>query len=370
MKLAIRIALSATAVSGLVLSFAAIHADASPGPSTVAPPTTGSSVAGRSVSNGVPMTAKTRHWTAEEKAAAKPMPIPVVTTDSSASAAITKPTGPPGVIAGALPDGVSASSGGAIPFAAAETTSGVSPTAFSYPTPFDRYREPSTGTFPNSTVGKVFFVQDGQNFVCSAAVIAEHAIWLAGHCVSDGNGHYSTNLIFEPQYNSGGTPKGTFACPSLTTLVAWHTTANRRYDEGIAVCNNNAAGQTPRAAVGRLGFTWNVTEPRHYNSLGYPQAAPFNGATMQHCQSSFGHFDTLIGGTGPTPFAIGCDMTGGASGGPWILNYVPGQSGATINLLNGHNDYKRTTPSQPLEMNSPYFDDSARTLLCNATEIC
>src|SRR5262249_15230386 len=163
---------------------------------------------------------------------------------------------------------------------------------------------------PNATVGKVFFNQNGGSFVCSGSVIAETSIWTAGHCVSDGAGHFSTNLLFVPEYHNGNAPVGTFSCPGLWTLAGWHNGGNLRVDQGVANCNTNAKGQTVRQVVGRLGFAWNQPQPKHYNALGFPQAAPFNGATLQHCQSSFGHFDSRIGGSGATPFAIGCDMTG------------------------------------------------------------
>jgi V8-like Glu-specific endopeptidase len=307
--------------------------------------------------------AAVKTWSAAEMRAAKPMRMP--SPKAGSGSAISGATGPAGSIAGAGPAGSSLSTA-----SGASVDGGVSPLAgsFTYPTPFDRYQVPVLNSYPHATVGKVFFNQNGGSFVCSASVIAENSIWLAGHCVSDGARHFSTNLTFVPQYNNGFRPFGTFSCPTLFVLTSWHTTHNFRADEAVANCGTSG-GRTLRAAVGRLGFAWNQTQPKHYNSLGYPQASPFNGATMQQCQSSFGHFDTRIGGSGPTPFAIGCDMTGGSSGGPWILKYVPGVVGA-VNMLNGHNDYKYTNPNEPLEMYSPYLDNSSRTLLCTATELC
>jgi V8-like Glu-specific endopeptidase len=347
-----------------------VHAQAAPGANVVASAAAKAvGAAGGNVSNGVPLTSQTKQWTASQRAAAKAMPLLRATARAATSKAAPVPTGPPGAVRGAGPDNAPPIAAAAAPAASGASAAGIEPLAFAYPTPFDRYREYDTSTYPNSTVGKVFFDQNGKSYVCSGAVIAEHAIWLAGHCVSDGHGHFSTNLTFVPQYDTGFAPEGSFDCPELWTKGGWLNNHNFKYDQGVAVCNDNEFGQTPRAAVGRLGFQWNQKKPLHYNALGYPQAAPFDGSTMQHCQSSFGHRDTKLGTTGPNPIAIGCDMTGGASGGPWITKYVPGSPGAQ-NYLNGHNDYKYTSPSQPLEMYSPYFDTAARSLLCKATEIC
>jgi hypothetical protein len=51
-------------------------------------------------------------------------------------------------------------------------------------------------------------------------------------------------------------------------------------------------------------------------------------------------------------------MTGGSSGGPWILNFS-GQAGGT-NYLNGNNSYRYTM--HPQELFSPYFGDAAKLL--------
>jgi hypothetical protein len=47
-------------------------------------------------------------------------------------------------------------------------------------------------------------------------------------------------------------------------------------------------------------------------------------------------------------------MTGGCSGGSWIWQFGTG------NYVNGHNSYRPT--ANPQEINSPYFDDRAKSL--------
>lgn len=47
-------------------------------------------------------------------------------------------------------------------------------------------------------------------------------------------------------------------------------------------------------------------------------------------------------------------MTGGSSGGAWIMNY---QSLVGKNEFNGLNSYTYTSPNRPDEMFGPYIDD-------------
>lgn len=59
-------------------------------------------------------------------------------------------------------------------------------------------------------------------------------------------------------------------------------------------------------------------------------------------------------GCSPDPIGIGCDMTGGCSGGPWIWQFGVG------NYLNGDNSYRRS--GKPQELYSPYFGKYAKSL--------
>ena len=88
---------------------------------------------------------------------------------------------------------------------------------------------------------------------------------------------------------------------------------------------------------------------------------------MVVCESSHATDDTSVPGIGADPQGVGCDMTGGSSGGPWVMgwknqtgpNPLPGGG-----FVNGHNDYKYGT--QPLAMYSPYFDSVANQVRCGA----
>ena len=303
------------------------------------------------VTNGAQAQAKaTFEWTDALMAAAKPMDaVKVKGTGQPGPAPALRAGTTPGSIAGSAGSSAAAQAAASVaPFTVAPQSGG-----FTYPTPFTRYEVEAQvrKVWPYTTIGKLYFTQNGGNYVCSASAIGPHSIWTAGHCSSDGAGHFSTNVIFVPAYRDGTKPYGQFVCNSLVTSSAWHFSGDLRYDYAKANCGLNAKGQNFAATTGWLGFAWNWGYGFHYDDFGFPQAAPFNGARMQRCESSFGHADTRM--AAPQPQAIGCDMTGGSSGGPWIWQFGTG------NYVNGENSYKYTTPAEPLEMYSPFYGDNA-----------
>jgi len=78
---------------------------------------------------------------------------------------------------------------------------------------------------------------------------------------------------------------------------------------------------------------------------------------MQQCESSFAYQDSPSSSGLPTQ-GVGCDQTGGTSGGPWVLQFGSG------NYLNGENSYRRIINGvlQSQELFSPHFTDSAKSL--------
>ena len=129
----------------------------------------------------------------------------------------------------------------------------------------------------------------------------------------------------------------------------WHTARDFTRDMGACAIGNNQRGQTLPNAVGTLGFAWNQSRQQHWSEFGYPAAAPFNGQWMVVCESSHATDDTSVPGVGRDPQGVGCDMTGGSSGGPWVMGWK-GQSGPNPlpggGFVNGHNDYKYTQRSR------------------------
>jgi V8-like Glu-specific endopeptidase len=308
-------------------------------------------------------TAAGRPWTTAEMLAAIPYPM---TTDIQSAPSAVDPlgsaTGAAGLVTGSAPGKAAAPAFEGYDF---NSTPGL--TGYAYPAPFTRL---SVKTFtvdtwyPYSTVGKLFFTQLGVNYVCSGSVIALKGIVTAGHCVHAGNGlrtGWSYNMVFVPSYKSGVAPYGQWTLSTLMVYTTWYyggTTNGWGMDYGIGRVNLNALGQSIGSRVGYLGFAWNSSRIQSWWSFGYPAAAPFSGAFMTLCTSSWAYDETYGGAAVPPLMSIGCDQTGGTSGGPWIRNFGGG------NYVNGVNESRHT--DMPLELNGPYFDTNAGNLLNTA----
>ena len=217
--------------------------------------------------------------------------------------------------------------------------------------PFTRY-EPATY---NPAHGKVFFSDGAANYVCSGTALSsgnQSVVWTAGHCVNEGPGSFYTNWAFVPGYKDGAAPYGTWAAANLLTTSAWGNSGDFSYDLGAAVVGTNGSGQTLTSVVGSRGIAFNQAAEQHYLSHGYPAAPPFSGGRMFICEADLGTRDTSAN---PATMGIGCDMTGGSSGGGWV---------AGNNVLSV-NSYGYTT--EPNVMYGPYQGSVAQNLYTTAS---
>lgn len=243
-------------------------------------------------------------------------------------------------------------------------------TAYRYPYPFDRFEVPGLvdyTQYPYSAVGKIFFTDVTGDYVCSGAVINSEngsVVWTAGHCSTEG-GNDMQSAIFVPGYLNGAAPFGQWAVQSFWVPKQWVRTNNQAYDfSAYVLAADPTTGQTIIDVTGGLGIAWNVSDIQHWYIMGYPAAAPFDGERQWTCSTSQASFD-LAGDKLRDPLAIGvgCDMTGGSSGGPWILSF------GNANLVNGlvsygYQRYRKATFG-------PYFGNEVRDLFnCARDGVC
>jgi V8-like Glu-specific endopeptidase len=184
------------------------------------------------------------------------------------------------------------------------------------------------------TTGKVFFTLGGVNYVCSASAVDSaggNLVLTAGHCVHDGDGGpFATNWMFSPRYNSGDDPVlGRWTASSLHTTAgwanAWPTSGSGFNDDaGFAVIRPKSGQTLKDALVGQgakiptISFDgWNNKSV--YWSFGYPAARPYTGTTLTYCVGT-----TRLDRDALDTMALPCNMTGGSSGGPWLVEYTPG----------------------------------------------
>jgi hypothetical protein len=206
---------------------------------------------------------------------------------------------------------------------------------------------------PTSTNGKVFFTDDGLNYVCSGTAVLSgnsSTVWTAGHCVHDGASGFHTNWSFVPAYADGSRPYGTWTARTLLTTSGWANGGDFSFDNGAAVVNLNG-GQALTSVVGGRDIAFNTARRQSYAAHGYPAAPPFNGQRLWVCNSPLIYDDTSAN---PPTMGIDCNMTGGSSGGGWIA------SGAVVSV----NSYGYTT--LPNVMFGPYQGSVAQSLYTKA----
>jgi len=319
--------------------------------------------------------ATARYWTPSKMDSAKPINIGVKAGRPAGAGTVDRALiGTPTVVRPAGPHAATQATPVAMSLDASPSPASSS---YSYPAPFTRYAlfpNSQYTVYPNRTHGKLFFSQhtptgDG-NFVCSGTVVTSVGHWLvetAGHCVANSATHtFSFNVKFVPGYRSGQAPFGSWTASRLWTKADWINNGNLREDRGFIIIRKNSSGQRIQDVTGSEGIAFNQSYLQHVVDFGYPAASPFTGETEQLCLASFEETDPFDTNAGSVQWGIGCDQTGGSSGGGWVIGYGPGGG-----FVNGHNDYKYTNPSRPLEMFSPYFDNSELSLYnCATDNVC
>lgn len=216
--------------------------------------------------------------------------------------------------------------------------------------------------------GAIFFsLGDGEGFArCSGTSVNApnlSVVFTAGHCVNEGGGlghWYQRKWVFIPGYHNGIRPYGTFVAHWLGSTKGWLANGNENFDMGAAVVSRNERGQRLGAAVGGAGFAWGLPPGQVFDIYGYPVGPPFNGATLKHCaQTPFeGHDWASFLWPGPLDLAVQCNVTGGASGGGWLI------AGGALNGVTtyGYDD-------DPATDYGPYFGKAAGRLYEEARRV-
>jgi hypothetical protein len=333
--------------------------------------------------------ATTDYWTPERMNSAISFDIVLDKTNAKQSAqSVAGPDGPAMAVAGSAPGKADASAPQQLDLSAPVAPAAPVVSYYSYPFPFTRSPVAPTSLYtvwPWSTNGKLFFSQRTRtgallNFVCSGTSLTTSGgnnglVWTAGHCVNSGvnafpanynipNSQWAVNVRFCPAYLNGVSPYGCWNWRIMTAWTAWTVSGNLRYDyAGIATQFTSTTGRGRLGAVvGTEGLAYNYPRANYpggnWFAFGYPADAPFNGATQWFCATSVANQDAPNALGGPLTNGVGCDMTGGSSGGGWILQFKMNAGG----YLNSVNSYKWIVPAQPLAMYGPYFDSSFGTL--------
>jgi V8-like Glu-specific endopeptidase len=191
--------------------------------------------------------------------------------------------------------------------------------------PYTRTEIVNTTEAPNRTHGKLFMFEGSTpSYVCSGTVVnsaSKNTVWTAGHCVHEGaGGGFFDGYAFVPGRRNAEDPFDVWFAERVVTTSQWATSTNQevalKHDVG-ALGMEPIGGQEIADVVGARGIRFHQSPDQLYDSFGYPAAAPFDGEKLWVCDSDPG----IKLGSGSLAFmGIGCDMTGGSSGGGWIVD--------------------------------------------------
>ncbi|AUY52373.1 hypothetical protein EH183_29450 [Streptomyces sp. CB01881] len=233
--------------------------------------------------------------------------------------------------------------------------------------------------------GKLFFQDGNQEYVCSGTVVPDPAnpgksnlVWTASHCLHGGKGGKShTNITFAPAFNSTGAvsggkqgslaqaePYGEWGAVAGIVSPTWSSEADpeyggawSQYDFGIIrVANPDGSNKSLEEVVGGSVPVW-FNAPREQitavSSYGYPAGKPFDGMELEHCDSGKPVRHT-IDPSRPAMLTIGCNGTGGDSGGGWFATKDGKQVLVSDTSIGGNDNTWEA---------GPYLDDVAQHAL-------
>ncbi|MCG7401795.1 MULTISPECIES: trypsin-like serine peptidase [Caballeronia] len=195
-------------------------------------------------------------------------------------------------------------------------------------------------TYPYRAIGKLTFSAG----YCTASLIRRSVIVTAAHCIqSFGSGSsLFSNWQFRPgHYGASGAtsaqiaPYGTWNWAALVRPSAWANGTDtgsgsaRNNDIAVIAIAKNASNQFIGDITGYLSYGWNnysfISSPKTGNlqtaavtTFGYPTLLD-GGAIMQRTDGPA--YTTTV--SGASQLWQGSNLTSGASGGPWIVNFRP-----------------------------------------------
>ncbi len=203
--------------------------------------------------------------------------------------------------------------------------------------------------------GRILFTMGGSNWICSGSVITDDAtnngfstVLTAGHCVYDGADGWATNWMFIPDFDDG--PSYTCANTALGCWTATRLAAHAAFVDGGGFGNNTVHVDYAFARVGLGGkgdvgtleldtLTGSYALKTDTTSLsdtqwafGYPAAGKYKGNDLVYCKGSL-----IADPYGSDTWGMGCKMTGGSSGGPWLHGTTdPANGSGVVSSVNSY----------------------------------
>jgi V8-like Glu-specific endopeptidase len=185
-------------------------------------------------------------------------------------------------------------------------------------------------------VGKIFFTLDGDDYVCSGALVGgKHldVVLTAAHCVTSGPGQagraqggkarWATNWIFVPGFRDGLQPYGEYTARRFFVTPDWTGPegGSEQYDVAFVQVTAatldgvSGAAQPPPGLPVKFANSRDAAPLNRAYVFGYPSEPPYTGLYSDYCAGPV----LASGGSVRTT----CGMTAGDSGGPWFAGFSP-----------------------------------------------
>lgn len=212
---------------------------------------------------------------------------------------------------------------------------------------------PVVGGLSSSSVGVL--VVDGGRHQCSAAVVASRSRRLlatAAHCVWLDGSWQVEGAFFVPGYAAGEEPYRRWAVDTAYVSPGWQQ-ANSPINDVAAhldyafVSLLPREGRLPEQVLGAQGIRFTVPDRVEVAALGYPAAGAYDGQSLRGCVGPAAVEDFARAPNRPPGqvLVLDCDMTVGASGGPWLVGPEPGTGrGQVIGVVSGGDDTALVSP--------------------------
>ncbi|MFG3497914.1 trypsin-like serine peptidase [Streptomyces sp. NPDC047928] len=203
------------------------------------------------------------------------------------------------------------------------------------------------------TSGRVFFSFQGRTASCSGNAVTsqnQSTVITAGHCVKY-QGSWHTDWVFVPAYDNGQAPYGRWSATKTLTTPQWEASEDINNDIGAAVVAP-LNGQKLTSVTGAQGLQFNGGYNKQMYAFGFPAASPYDGSKLVYCSGNSSR-DFLFS----QDHSLGCNMTGGSSGGPWFTGFSEATgTGLQVSV----NSFGYTF--LPNRMFGPYFGNEAQAL--------
>ncbi len=202
-----------------------------------------------------------------------------------------------------------------------------------------------------TATGRALFTMAGVDYICSGSIVKDGStgrsvVLTAGHCVVENDGTFATNWIFIPSFDTSPSydcAKATYGCWVADALYADALFASAGSFNDQAVTHDWAFAVV--AAGGKDGSQLDAGVRGSFDiqyssgllgqtlgAFGYPAAGKYRGKDLVYCKGPLGTDPN----TGGATWSMGCDMTGGSSGGPWVQGDASNWANAKLSSVNSY----------------------------------